>query len=239
MNEIFITKEAYQRLKYFIEECPTEISGIGKVREIRSEVEIEEEDDDDGDLGVSRFWDKEQKSVLLEETLQLEIYSIEVLKQKVTSAHSTIDESALAKFLHGKMKSGEAVEDYKVWWHSHADFASFFSATDKQTIDESNTFPYLVSVVMNKDKDIKCRLDIYNPLRLNFPLELIVRDEENEDIKKQCQKEIKSNVTEKVGYLGGGDSHGGDYNGGGYHGKGYDWRDWEKNNKRKKKIWKI
>lgn len=177
--EIRITHPAFLKLKYFIEECETEVSGFGKVRVVK----VEEE--------TTPAWGKEQ----IVQDQYLEIYDLEILTQQVSGVHSTIEEEDLAKFLYEKQKKGESVADYKVWWHSHVDMAAFFSGTDTGTIDGSTEFPYLISIVGNKAGELKVRFDLYSPLRLTFAdVELKVGQHEDEALRKVCKSEIKKKV---------------------------------------------
>ena len=165
MIKLKITNKAYLKLKYFVENVDTEISGLGKVRIIRDE---------------------------------LEVYDFDIFKQEVSSVHSDLDEKTLVKFLFDKTKKEESVRDYKVWWHSHGYMEAFFSYTDNKTINHSTEFPYLISIVTNKEGDNKARLDLFNPLRLTIPLEVKISLNDNKRIKKQCQKEIKEKIRKQA-----------------------------------------
>ncbi len=165
---ISITNEAFSKLKYFIAECPAEISGFGKVREII---------------------DKKDKEFL--------IHDVEILKQEVGDAHATIDEEAMAKFLFEKTKKGESTKEYRLWWHSHNDFSSFFSSIDTATIDDSTEFPYLISLVGNKEGKFEIRYDEYKPERITIDrneIKLIPEDPDGGKLRKYCIKEIKEKV---------------------------------------------
>jgi len=165
MINLKITREAYLKLRYFTEFCETEISGLGKVRQISQET--------------------------------LEIYDIEILEQRVSMAHSNLDEDALAKFLYQKVSNNKNVSDYKVWWHSHVDMEAFFSPIDDRTIESSTEFPYLISIVTNKRGHDQVRLDIFKPLRLTIPLEVELSLEEDKELKEKCQIEIEEKVKKR------------------------------------------
>lgn len=169
--EIILTKLANQKLFYYIEECPVEISGFGKVKELP-----QEEDDS---------------------TKRFQIYDIEILPQEVSGADAEMSEEDLAKFLHAKMKAKKSVVDYKCWWHSHADFGAFFSSTDEGTIDGSTDFPYLISIVGNKAGDLIGRLDLYKPLRMTFEAVILTEQEENKSLRQKIRKEIEGKVAIK------------------------------------------
>ncbi len=124
-----------------------------------------------------------------------EIYSIEILNQDVSFAHSSLNDEDLAKFLQEKLKTNEKISDYKVWWHSHVYMDSYFSPIDDRTIDGSTEFPYMISIVTNKMKKDLIRLDLHKPFRLTIPIEkLEIILEEDEHLKNQCLKEIEEKV---------------------------------------------
>jgi len=164
--EIILTKKANQKLSYYIDECPVEISGFGKVRELP-----------EGE-GAKKF----------------EVYDVEILPQTATGGDVKVTEEELAAFLTAKMRKRESVVDYKCWWHSHADFGVFFSGTDEETIEGSTDFPYLVSIVGNKRGEFLGRLDMYQPLRMTFDAIVLVKQDENPRLRRQVQKEIEEKV---------------------------------------------
>jgi len=172
---IYITKEAYLKMKYFTQLCDLEISGLGKV--------ISEK------IGNQRIF---------------VIHDIEIFDQEVSAGSSTLDEDALAKFLFEKTKAGEKMSEYRVWWHSHAKMESFFSVTDTDTIETSTEFPWLISIVTNhanvRPEDLECRFDIYDPIKIteeDIMVELLP-EADDEKLKEQCQKEIDEKVKEEV-----------------------------------------
>lgn len=161
-----ITKKAYLKMKYFVEECNDEISGFGKVKQYK--------DEDLEDI--------------------FKIYDIEILKQTVTGASAIIDEETIAKFLYQKTKRNIKTSVYRVWWHSHATMGSFFSVTDDTTINQSTEFPYLISIVSNHKHEIKARIDIFSPIRISQIIELIVEEDDDEELRKKCIKDIEKKV---------------------------------------------
>lgn len=160
--KVYFTRKAYQKYRYFIDLCPTEISGFGKVVRIAG---------------------------------KLTITDVEIFKQVVSGAHSDMDDDALAAFLYEKTKAKEDLSQWRVWWHSHASMQVFFSGTDTGTIDGSTEFPWLVSVVGNHAGDIKARWDLFDPMRHTEELEVEIIDEEDEELKALCKKEIDEKVS--------------------------------------------
>lgn len=166
MTKLYLTQHARQKLRYYVEQCKEEISGFGKL-----EVSVVE--------GVRYFI----------------MTDLVIFTQVCTGAHSMIDDDALGKFLYEKTKAGEDLTKWKIWWHSHATMTAFFSGTDTGTIEKSTEFPYLISLVTNHAGDIKCRLDVFDPIRYHEDLQVETLPEENEELKLLCAKEIEQKVT--------------------------------------------
>lgn len=122
------------------------------------------------------------------------VSDLAIFDQKVSSAHSTIPAEALAKFQDERVKAGESMKEWCLWWHSHAEMGVFFSGTDTATIDESSMFPYLVSLVVNRKRETKARLDIYTPVRRHFDMDVRELLPENKEILDLCQKDIDDKV---------------------------------------------
>lgn len=129
---------------------------------------------------------------------KLLITDVAIFKQVVSSAHSTIEAAALAEFQAERVRAGESMKDWCLWWHSHAEMAVFFSGTDTGTIESSTEFPYLVSLVVNRKRESKARLDFYSPVRAVLDLELEEITVENKEITELCQKDIDEKVSQAV-----------------------------------------
>lgn len=128
---------------------------------------------------------------------QLIITDCTIFEQKVSSAHSNIETEALAKFQVEMIQKGEDLGKWKLWWHSHATMAVFWSGTDTGTIDTSTEFEYMVSLVTNHNHDIKCRVDLFRPLRMTEDdVDVYIQESEDAELKAQCDAEIKAKVTE-------------------------------------------
>lgn len=88
-----------------------------------------------------------------------------VLEQKNSGVSSDISEGTLEKFMKLMKKRGLDTEGYDLWWHSHNDFAAYFSQTDLDTIEELRTNRFTLSIVTNKMLEPQCRVDFYTPVR--------------------------------------------------------------------------
>lgn len=134
---------------------------------------------------------------------RLVVTDFQIFKQVVSGAHSDIDDDALAAFLYEMTVAKEDLSKWRVWWHSHAAMAVFFSGTDTNTIDRSVEFPWLVSIVGNHDGDIKARIDVFEPIRCTEDLVVEIIEDEDPALKELCLKEIKEKVTQErsVGFF--------------------------------------
>lgn len=164
--KLTITRGAWDKIMAYTMLCPDEISGLGKVTI-------------SGEPG-------EEKMLVTD---------VAIFRQSVSGAHSTIPTAALAEFQTERVQAGESMKQWCFWWHSHADMNVFFSQTDTNTIEGSTEFPYLVSLVVNKKREWKARLDVHNPVHMFLELEVEILEESNEEIKAICQAEIDLKVT--------------------------------------------
>jgi hypothetical protein len=142
------------------------------------------------------------------------VSDVAIFEQKVSAAHSTIEPAALAKFQDERVKAGESMREWKLWWHSHAEMGVFFSKTDTDTIDGSTEFPWLVSLVVNKKRESEARIDVFEPVHMFMELDVEIISEANDEIKKLCEADIKEKVEHPKKHVG------------------YDWRDWGKKDKK-------
>ena len=95
--KIEITAEAYMKLRYFITECPVEISGFGKVREKERTVTLETDENitEQSWWNKTKYnWNKKDQTISGPEKY-LEIYDIEILPQVVSGTHATMSEETL------------------------------------------------------------------------------------------------------------------------------------------------
>ena len=165
---ILLKPLAYQKLQSYIRNVESEISGLGKV-------------------------------IADEYTGNFVVEDIRLITQKATLATTTMDSNGVAKFMDDLISEGEDTSLWKLWWHSHANMDVFWSGTDVNTINDFNTEQkldnYFVSIVGNKAGRLKCRIDVFYPLRHtvdDIPWEI---DDFNEELEKQIQAEVAEKVT--------------------------------------------
>lgn len=131
------------------------------------------------------------------------VEDVRLWKQTVTSTTSNLDQDAEPKFVNELIKDGENINDWKLWWHSHADMNVFWSGTDTGTIKtimkvgedgKRSGLDFLVSIVGNKKAEFKARIDVAvrNDVfgikgvetRDNIPFERIIDEKIEEKINK-------------------------------------------------------
>lgn len=124
------------------------------------------------------------------------IEDVEIMKQEVTSASAEFDKDKLMEFVHSRVAKGDA-SDWRLWWHSHADMDTFWSATDTDNIDNmGDTAEWMVSIVFNKEMKNLGRVDVFKPLKVsqdNIKIEILIPGVEGVD--EWAKKEIKDKLT--------------------------------------------
>ncbi len=153
----------------------------------------------DGEVsGMAKSTINKNKDIIVKDVI--------IFKQEISSSSTIIDDEAQAKFLNDLMKKNETLEDWNIWWHSHADMSVFWSTTDDTTIENHVGIQnYLISLVTNKKNEYKARLDIFpkdqSPFKkisfCTFDLEVKVQsNKELEQEKKKLKKIIKEAMNE-------------------------------------------
>ena len=146
---------------------------------------------------LERIWQwtelaKGEVSCLGQVTDDLLVHDVQLFDQVCTQASTELDQDALAKFL---CKHHEP-EKVRAWIHSHGNLSVFWSAQDDSCIEGLANESYLVSIVVNKRHEIRCRVDFFEPVRLTLdevPLEVRVPAL---DLRKECETAFRTHVTE-------------------------------------------
>lgn len=136
------------------------------------------------------------------------VRDVAILEQEVSGAHATMEAKALANFQEEMVRAGKSLKGWVFWWHSHVNMQAYFSGTDTGTMDTSTDFPYLISLVTNKRRDVQARIDIHKPARLYAEMEVQVLDDKNDAIIEECRAEIALKIKKPI-YQGGGWKEGG------------------------------
>ena len=148
---------------------------------------------------------------LVEETVddsgnisKLLINEIFFVEQLNTGSNTELDDDGLAKLvceLVGRDNGDEG--RLKAWIHSHASMAVFWSATDDDTcaklVGTSGT--YLVSVVVNKQKESRVRLDLAKPRITIDNIGYKIKDKVTNPFYKECEEIYKAKAKNVGGAL--------------------------------------
>lgn len=133
------------------------------------------------------------------------VTDVTIYDQEVTGGTADLSSEALAHFQTDLVKRGESPKNWYLWWHSHAGMAAFFSTTDTGTIETSTEFDHVVSLVVNKRRERKARLDTHFPFRITvtdlpieIPAEVNPRTIEIDEQVTELEKQISDLKDEKV-----------------------------------------
>lgn len=117
------------------------------------------------------------------------VLDIAIYDQEVTKGTADLSSEALAHFQTDIVKRGLSPRNYYLWWHSHDTMGAFFSTTDTGTIETSTEFDHVLSLVVNKRRDRKCRFDTHRVN--NLPMRLVI-----ENIEVVIQQELNPRIME-------------------------------------------
>ena len=118
------------------------------------------------------------------------------LKQRNTSASTEILPQAIDKFIVDREMAGLDNSALRGSLHSHGLLQVFWSSTDDTNIERFEYCPWLVSVVVNKNKNVLGRIDIFNPLRMT--IDHVQVGIEEQEFPKELQGELDTNYNEAV-----------------------------------------
>ncbi|MCK5320150.1 hypothetical protein KAJ61_02045 [Candidatus Parcubacteria bacterium] len=117
-----------------------------------------------------------------------------ILKQKATERNVEIDPKALNKYVYDLVVQGKDPSTLKFQWHSHVDMPTFFSPEDIDTI-AGYMNDFMISFVINKAGDYRCRLDLFKPFHLAIEVPVyVVAPPLQTKLISECQDEIKQKV---------------------------------------------
>ena len=117
-----------------------------------------------------------------------------LLDQESSGADTELNPEAISKLMVDMIGKNEDPAQLKFWWHSHANMGVFWSGTD-DACAETLSHEFAFSLVVNKSREMKCRLDLYNPFRITFDgIKVTELFPEDSSLKKECEKEVKEKV---------------------------------------------
>ncbi len=122
---------------------------------------------------------------------------VQLFDQICTAASTELDQEALAKFL----VTHPAPQNVRAWVHSHARLGVFWSQQDEACIEGLANDACLISIVVNKKREFKARIDVWQPFRLTFddlPLEIRLPDQ---NLRGECERLFNAHVVEMAPVL--------------------------------------
>ena len=125
-------------------------------------------------------------------TDDLIVGGVQLFDQVCTAASTELDQGALAKFLVAHPQP----ERVRAWIHSHGRLGVFWSQQDEACIEGLANDACLISIVVNKKREWKARIDVWQPFRLTFdelPLEIRVPDQ---NLRAECEQLFNAHVVE-------------------------------------------
>lgn len=87
-----------------------------------------------------------------------------LIRQRATDVDNELDPAATSAFLLEYVRANHDPDQLRLWWHSHAHEAVFWSSDDERTIDHFGG-EWLVSLVGNQSGKFLVRFDRYTPVR--------------------------------------------------------------------------
>lgn len=98
-----------------------------------------------------------------------EIEDVMTFKQRCSAAYTDLNRKAISNTLLDLVKQNrhKDTKKIKLWWHSHVHMGTFWSGTDDATCLRLANDDYWVSIVVNHEKQIKCRVELAKPFRMS------------------------------------------------------------------------
>ena len=124
------------------------------------------------------------------------IEEVYLLKQRCTGSHTELDDEAVAALLVELDAKGVDTGTVRFWWHSHGDLSAFWSGTDDSCIEGLANDNYMVSLVANKRRQDRVRIDQYTPIRLTLDEVPLRLRHEDLGLFDACEAEFRSKVEE-------------------------------------------
>lgn len=121
------------------------------------------------------------------------VKDIIILPQTCSVASTTLTEAGLSKFLFELIQQGRKPEEWKLWWHSHADFETFWSGTDTNTIAKISKSTNIVAICANQDGNMIGAVGEHG----RYESAKIVYKPGSVRHKRMCEAEVKEFVREE------------------------------------------
>lgn len=130
---------------------------------------------------------------------EIVIKDVLLFKQECSAGGTTLDAEQLSEFLVGLIKARKKPEDYKLWWHSHYNFETYWSPTDDENIADLSKDSLLASICINQFGDTVGRLD-EKGLSANLPITVVpkIRKKTFEKYKKEAKEKVNIAVYKEI-----------------------------------------
>ena len=164
---IQVDATAIQKLWLWTDLAQGEVSALGIVDEIK---------------------DKDTRKVEI-----LRVTDFHLVNQICNDVETELDPEAIGQLM-------QEVDDparLRCWAHSHGTMGAFWSGTDDETISGLANGEWLLSLVVNKKREVMMRLDQFHPVHLYLEdVAFEVFYPATKGLEDQCRKEFKAKVTE-------------------------------------------
>lgn len=176
---IIISPEVLAKVFFWVDTCPIEISGLGKVEIIRY-----------------------PQSGNMPEQFDFKIVDAILLKQENTAAFTEIDPTAASKAL---FETKDMPGQLRWVWHSHVNMGVFWSGTDFETITSLGGNGWILSTVFNKRHEHRSAFMLGDPvpMMLDFLTIECPRSDvtiEVSDLRSQYKDKVKEKKYVSQGY---------------------------------------
>ena len=122
----------------------------------------------------------------------LYINEVHLLEQECTDNATEMDPAAVTDLL----LNVDDPSQVRAWIHSHADMQCFWSSTDDECIEGLANESFLVSIVVNKAGDYRCRVDLFHPIRITIDKVPVVVRVRSPRLAVDCHREFDRKVRE-------------------------------------------
>ncbi len=126
------------------------------------------------------------------------IYDVIIFKQENSAGSTDLNMKDVTDYITKLIKKEpDKLKDMKLWWHSHANGGVSWSTVDDDNIeDQMKDFNDLISIVVNRKRDYKCRRDVmFEGKILTFDsIVLTIEEEDTVPISDMIYKKSKKLV---------------------------------------------
>lgn len=120
-----------------------------------------------------------------------------LIKQQSSADETELDPAAIAELLADLESKGINGDKLRCWCHSHGDLSVFWSGQDDECIQGLSNGDWLLSLVVNKQRDSMMRLDQYHPCHL-YVSDVVwdMHYPQVDGLAEACFSEFKAKVSE-------------------------------------------